>query len=76
MKTDTIENNISLRVICETIFLYFVAKWGTLLYRIASLRSKVVVNTENIIFVSQGPLPGQSECWHTQDFFHFQVDDS
>ena len=32
VKTDTIENNISLRVICETIFLYFVAKWGTLLY--------------------------------------------
>ena len=30
VKTDTIENNISLRVICETIFLYFVAKWGTL----------------------------------------------
>ena len=30
MKTDTIENNISLRVICETIFLHFVAKWYTL----------------------------------------------
>ena len=28
VKTDTIENNISLRVICETIFLYFVATWG------------------------------------------------
>ena len=33
VKTDIIENNISLTVICETIFLHFVAKWGTLVER-------------------------------------------
>ena len=50
--TDIIENNISLRVICETIFLYFVAELGTLFNIFWSIQIRLkAVKWETLIIV-------------------------